>query len=107
MSWKISLRNYDNLNNKIVEQMKSDKNKSIEFKNEAIYRIVVTGILSESYSSRMPEMQIKVSRDDKNKPFTTLIGEIKDQAALSGIINDLYDSQHTMISVNMLSDIEK
>jgi hypothetical protein len=107
MSWKISSRNYDNRNNKIVGKMKSDKNKGIDFKSEAIYKIVVSGILSESYSLRMPEMQIKVSRDDKNKPFTTLIGEIKDQAALSGILNGLYDTQHTVISVNMLSDTEK
>ena len=87
--------------------MKLDKNIEINFKKEAIYKIIVDGVLNESFSMRLPEMQIKVSRDNRKKPFTSLIGEIKDQAALSGILNSLYDMQHVVISVNMLSDIEK
>jgi hypothetical protein len=87
--------------------MKSDKNKDINFKSKAIYKIIVKGILKESYYLRFPMMQIKVSRNDKGMPFTSIIGEMKDQAALSGILNNLYDMQYTVISVNMLSDLEK
>jgi hypothetical protein len=86
--------------------MKSYKNKNINFKNRAIYKIVVSGILNESYFMRIPMMQIKVSRNYKGERFTSIIGEIKDQAALSGILNYLYDMQYTVISVNMLSDLE-
>ena len=86
--------------------MTGDKSKGINFKKEAVYKIVVNGVLNESYSRRLPAMQIIVSKENRNKPFTTLIGEIKDQAALSGILNSLYDMQYTVISVNMLSEIE-
>ena len=86
--------------------MKKDKHKQVNFKKEAIYKIVVDGTLNENYSDSLRGMQIQVIRKEGRRPFTTLIGEIRDQAALSGILNSLYDMQFTVISVNMLSEIE-
>jgi len=86
--------------------MKSGKNKDINFKKEAIYKIVVDGILSEDYSNSFTGMQINVIRKEAQRPISTLIGEIKDQSALSGVLNSLYDMQFTVISVNMLSEME-
>jgi len=86
--------------------MKPEKKKDINFKKKAIYKIVVDGVLSEDYSNRFTDMQIKVIREMEQRPSSTLIGEIKDQSDLSGILNSLYDMQFTVISVNMLSEME-
>ena len=86
--------------------MKKDKQNQINFKKEAIYKIVVDGILNENYSGGLRGMQIQVIRKEGKRPFTTLIGEIRDQAALSSVLNSLYDRQFTVISVNMLSEME-
>lgn len=88
-------------------KMKPDKKKQINFKKKAIYKIVVDGILSEDYSNRFADMQLKVIREKGQRSSTVLVGEIKDQSALSGILNSLYDMQFTVISVNMLSEMEK
>ena len=80
--------------------------KDFNFKKAAIYKIVVQGAINESWSDRMHGMQIKVEKRTDNIPFSSLVGEIRDQSALSSILNSLYDMHMTVISVNMLSDIE-
>ena len=85
--------------------MNVKKNMEINFNKKAIYKIIVNGVLNDSYSNKFTGMQLKIHRGEKKSANTTLIGEIKDQAALSGILNSLYDMQFTIISVNML--IEK
>ena len=86
--------------------MNVEKNTSLNFKNAAIYKIVVQGIVQESLSDRYRGMQITVERKKGKAIISTLIGEIRDQAALSGVLNTIYDSHLTVISVNMLSEIE-
>ena len=81
-------------------------NTSLSFRKAAIYKIVVQGILEESWSDRYRGMQISVERKKGKAVFSTLVGEIRDQAALSGILNTLYEMHLTVISVNMLSEIE-
>lgn len=84
----------------------SDNSKKINFKNAATYRIVVDGILSQHHSKIFPGLMIKTAKNKMGKRFTTLIGEIKDQAELSGILNNLYDMRFTVIAVNMLSEMD-
>jgi len=86
--------------------MNVEKNTSLNFKNAAIYKIVVQGIVQESLSDRYRGMQITVERKKGKAAISTLVGEIRDQAALSGVLNTIYDSHLTVISVNMLSEIE-
>ena len=86
--------------------MSLDMNTSLSFRKAAIYKIVVQGILEESWSDRYRGMQISVERKKGKAVFSTLVGEIRDQAALSGILNTLYEMHLTVISVNMLSEIE-
>jgi hypothetical protein len=86
--------------------MIEEKNTNLNFKNAAIYKIVVQGIIQESLSDRYRGMQISVERKKGKAIISTLIGEIRDQAALSGVLNTIYDSHLTVISVNMLSEIE-
>jgi hypothetical protein len=46
-----------------------------------------------------------VSVEDKG-PVTTLVGSVVDQAALSGVLETLYESHLTLLSVEML-EVEK
>ena len=79
--------------------------KDFNFKNPAIYKIVVMGVIERSASDNFSGMQITVERKKKNET-TSLVGEIRDQAALSGILNTLYEMHMSVISVNVLSDVD-
>ncbi len=87
--------------------MSSGRNKKLNFKKAAIYKIVVEGTLNESLSDRYRGMQITVERKKEKTPVSILVGEIRDQSALSGILNTLYEMHMTVISVNMLKDVEE
>ena len=86
--------------------MNTEKNTGLNFKKAAVYKIVVQGMLAESLSDSYRGMQISVERKKGKDTTSTLVGEIRDQAALSGILNALYDSHLTVISVNMLAEVE-
>lgn len=86
--------------------MNTEKNKGMNFTKAAIYKIIVNGVLDESWSDHYRGMQITVDRKKGKAVFSTLVGEIRDQSALSGILNALYDMHLTVISVNMLAQIE-
>ena len=77
----------------------------LHFKKSAIYKIIVEGELDDSWSDRIG-LQITVQKKSGKKPKSTLVGNIADQAALSSILNLLYDMHMTVISVNMLTDVE-
>ena len=84
------------------------ENKDLEynFTRPAIYKIVVQGRIAHELADSMVDLQINVEKGEGKKHFSTLIGEINDQAALSGLLNMLYDMHITVISVNMLSEIK-
>lgn len=83
------------------------KRDDLDFKNAAIYKIVVKGEIRENMSERLWGLQVNIKRSDNHKPITSLVGHIKDQAALAGVLNMIYDMHLTVISVNMLSEIEQ
>jgi hypothetical protein len=73
------------------------------FKNEAEYKIVVQGALSPEWSNRLGNMLIEVVGMKSGKTYTSITGKITDQAALSGVLNTLYDLRMTVVSVNLIS----
>ncbi len=81
------------------------KIQGLYFKKSAIYKIVVEGELDDSWSERLG-LQITTEKKAGKKPCSFLVGKIADQAALSSILNSLYDMHMTVISVNMLTDVE-
>ena len=87
----------------MTEKYKID---NINFKKSAIYKIVVKGEINEEMSERLWGLQARKYKSENHKPITTIVGHINDQAALAGILNMLYDMHMTVISVNMLSEIE-
>ena len=68
----------------------------------AIYRIQVRGELDERFSDSLGGMSIKVDCDDEKGAVTTLQGPLRDQAALSGVLETLYELHLVVISVKHL-----
>jgi hypothetical protein len=68
------------------------------------YRIEVEGHLDESWSHRLAAMRIATRKRTDQTPVTTLIGRLRDQAELSGVLNSLYDLHLSILSVEYLKD---
>ena len=66
----------------------------------ASYRITVEGSLDENWLGRLGGMQITTTTREAQKPVTTLSGQVRDQAALMGVLNSLYQLHMTILSVN-------
>jgi len=81
---------------------KSQSIKSFSFDRQGNYRIRVRGFLDESWSERLGGMRITTdSRRDKGS-VTSLVGAMRDQAELSGVLNTLYELHLTLLSVERL-----
>ena len=68
----------------------------------ANYRICVKGCLESELAERLWGMTSNPVEKIGEQEQTALIGEVADQAALVGIINALYNSGHTVVSVERL-----
>ena len=66
----------------------------------ASYRITVEGLLDENWLSRFGGMQITTTTREAQKPVTTLSGQVRDQAALIGLLNSLYQLHMSIHSVS-------
>ncbi len=64
--------------------------KHIKLWTPATYRIEVEGHLAESWSDRLAGMRIATRKRADQTTVTTLIGRLRDQAELSGVLNSLY-----------------
>ena len=79
----------------------------LDFKKAAIYKIVVQGEIEPDWSDTIWGLQVDVLKQKGMKSITSLIGRINDQSALSGILTMLNDMHMIVVSVNMLSEVEK
>jgi hypothetical protein len=70
----------------------------------ATYRIEVDGHLDESWSDRLAGMQISSRKRTDETTVTVLIGRIRDQAELAGVLNTLYELHLPLLSVECLKD---
>ncbi|MGB5872447.1 MAG: hypothetical protein WBG80_16445 [Bacteroidota bacterium] len=66
----------------------------------ATYRIEVQGRLDVEWADRLEGMNI--THREHGTPVTTLIGRLRDQAALSGLLNSLYELRLPLLSVVLL-----
>ena len=78
----------------------------IEFGGPATYHIVVQGSLSETSRRRFAGMTIKSEQGDGDTPTTTLVGHVRDQAELRGVLDALYGRHLPVISVERCSATE-
>lgn len=67
------------------------------------YRIRVQGQLSAGWSTQLSNMMITTRQPASQQPITTLSGEVRDQTALMGVLNALYDMGYPLLKVERLS----
>ena len=80
--------------------------KDLKFEAPASYRIRVQGHLDDSWSDRLGGMVITRAFTADKQPMTILIGHLSDQAALSGVMNALYSMHMSVISVELLDEMQ-
>ncbi len=68
----------------------------------ANYRIKVSGVLDQTWFSYHDNMAVEEISVGVERPYTTLTGQLIDQAALISILNHLYDLQLPILSVEYL-----
>ena len=78
--------------------------KSFPFDRPGNYRICVLGFLDERWSERLGGLRITTSSLKDQGSITALVGQIRDQAELSGVLNTLYEMHLTLLSVEILED---
>lgn len=79
--------------------------KSFPFQRPGNYRIRVIGCLEESMSSRLGGFIISTDKKiDEKESVTELVGQVRDQAELSGILEMLYDLHMTILLVECQED---
>ena len=84
--------------------LKVKSKKSFAFNRPGEYRIRVLGFLDERWSERLGGLRITTSSLKDQEPVTVLVGQIRDQAELSGVLNTLYEHHLTLLSVEKLKD---
>ncbi len=70
----------------------------------ANYQIRVRGHLDASWSDRLGGMQIAELQRSDGDMETTLVGRLADQAALSGVLNTLYELHLPMLSAQYMDE---
>ncbi|MGA7877378.1 MAG: hypothetical protein WCA08_17090 [Desulfoferrobacter sp.] len=68
------------------------------------YRIVVKGYIDESWSDRLAGMCITAGEVEHGEPTTRLVGYLRDQAQLCGVLNSLYDLHLAILLVEHLGE---
>jgi hypothetical protein len=86
--------------------MISESIESNGFKIEtpATYRIRVQGRLDQSWSDQLNGMAITQSEASVKPPVVILFGHLRDQAALLGVLNNLYELHLPLLSVENLDE---
>lgn len=69
----------------------------------ATYRIEVEGHLNESWSDRLAGMRITSRERADQTKVSILIGRMRDQAELSGVLSSLYELHLPILKVEMVS----
>ncbi|MBN1641117.1 MAG: hypothetical protein JXA09_07765 [Anaerolineae bacterium] len=66
---------------------------------QAAYEIRVQGWIAERWSSWLGDMAIACEYGEDGRPVTIVSGVVPDQAALRGVLNQLWDLNLALISV--------
>ena len=78
----------------------SESRKRFPFDRPGKYHIRVQGFLDESWSERLGGLRITAcALKDQEGPVTELVGQVRDQAELAGVLNSLYELHLTLLSV--------
>ena len=75
----------------------------LKFEGPAVYRIRIKGHIDDSLSDQLGGMVITRAFTAEKQPLTILVGPLRDQAALSGVLNELYELRLPLLTVESLS----
>ncbi len=78
--------------------------RDIEFGGPATYRIVVNGAVSEDWSDRLAGLEITTTEGSGASPRTALVGPLRDQAELNGVLDTLYSLHLSILRVEQVGD---
>jgi len=81
----------------------SSNDKHFKHWKPATYRIKVEGYLDESWSDRLAGMRVTACKRTDQTSVTTLVGRLRDQAELSGVLNSLYGLHLSILKVEVLA----
>lgn len=70
----------------------------------AVYRIRVAGRLDPAWSERFEGMSISISEQKEHGTTSELSGKLPDQAALMGVLQELYTCGITLLGVECKPD---
>ena len=84
--------------------MNPQTGKDFKLWTPATYRIKVQGYLDKSRSDFLGGMTITTASQGDEGVMTTLVGRLRDQAELSGVLNTLYELHLPILSVEFLKD---
>jgi len=73
-----------------------------EIKGASVYRIKVQGIVDPDWSAWLGSMTIYPDRQKDGSPITVIVGQVVDQAALRGILDNLWDLNLNVLSVTRI-----
>jgi hypothetical protein len=82
--------------------MSSSHGDQLTMSGPATYRIIVQGDLALDMGSRLSGMSISKRLTENGETESILVGRLPDQAALSSVLNALYDLQLPVISADCL-----
>jgi hypothetical protein len=75
----------------------------IPYDQPASYQIKIQGRIDPSMSDLLEGLTITVVNQEGIPPITILEGELRDQAALAGVLNSLYEMHLLVLSVQCMS----
>jgi len=81
-----------------------NEGKGYSFYKPGNYRIRVQGRLDEEWSERLGGMSITTRARGEHGSVTILVGKVRDQASLSGVLNTLYELHLPLLSVEYLEE---
>ena len=85
----------------------SEPGNDLKFSLSARYRICVKGFLDESWSNRFSGLRINNHVPGRISPVTALVGTVRDQTELLGVLNSLYEMHMPLVSIELLDNGEK
>ncbi len=84
--------------------MEHQSNDQLTFDGPGTYRIRIKGFLDEDRSDWLGGMHITTQQGPGGSQIATLVGRLSDQAALTGILNTIYEMHLPLLSVEHLEE---
>ena len=83
---------------------KKSSKKGLRLETPSTYRIRVQGRVDSSWADRLGGMTVNEDSSYDQAAVTVLEGHLPDQAALSGVLNTLYEMHLPLLSVESLDE---